>query len=103
MRPSLGVRQKHRYRSRLVSRKRGYCRNTRAGGPFKRNKPWGVWVAQSAKLKRPTLAQVTISQFVSSRPALGSVLTAQSLEPAWDSVSFSLCPSPLVLSLSLKK
>ena len=35
-------------------------------------------------------AQVTISQFVSSSPASGSVLTAQSLEPAWDSVSPSL-------------
>ena len=34
-------------------------------------------------------------------PALGSVLTAQSLEPAWDSVSPSFGPSPVhVLSLS---
>ena len=38
-------------------------------------------------IKRPTLAQVTISQFVGSGPASGSVLTAQSLEPASDSVS----------------
>ena len=52
----------------------------------------GAWVAQS--VKRPTLAQVMISQSVSSSPASGSVLTAQSLEPALDSVSPSLCPSP---------
>ena len=50
----------------------------------------GIWVAQS--LKRLTSAQVMISQFVSSSPASGSVLTAQSLEPALDSVSPSLCP-----------
>ena len=53
-----------------------------------------------------TSAQVMISQFVGSSPALGSVLTAQSLEPASDSVSPSLCPSPtctLCVSLSLSK
>ena len=44
-----------------------------------------------------------ISWFVSSRPALGSVLTAQSLEPASDSVSPSLsAPSLLTHSVSLK-
>ena len=60
----------------------------------------GTWVAQS--VKRLTLAQVVISQFVSSSPASGSVLTAQSLEPASDSVSPSLSvPSPLMLSFSL--
>ena len=60
---------------------------------------WGAWVAQS--VKRPTLAQVMISQFVSSSPALDSVLTARSLEPASDCVSLSLCPSPIhTLSLS---
>ena len=48
----------------------------------------GAWVAQS--VKHPTSAQVTISQFVSSSPALDSVLTAQSLEPVSDSVSPSL-------------
>ena len=57
-------------------------------------------MAQS--VKRPTTAQVVISQFVSSSPTSGSALTAQSLEPALDSASFPLCPSPLVLSLSLK-
>ena len=48
----------------------------------------GAWVAQW--VKRPTLAQVMISWFVSSSPASGSVLTAQSLEPISDSVSPSL-------------
>ena len=59
---------------------------------------WGIWVAQS--VERPTLAQVMIPQFVSSSPALGSVLTARSLEPASDSVSPSLCPFPVMLCLS---
>ena len=45
-------------------------------------------MAQS--VKRPTSAQVMISRSVGSSPTLGSVLTAQSLEPAWDSVSPSL-------------
>ena len=64
-------------------------------------------MAQS--VKRPTLAQVMISQFVSSSPVLGSVLTAQGLEPVLDSVSPSLSVPPLLmrslslsLSLSLK-
>ena len=51
------------------------------------------------------LAQVMISQFMSSSPTWGSVLIAQSLEPSSDSVSpsLSLCPSPShTLSLSLK-
>ena len=62
---------------------------------------WGAWVAQLAE--RPTSTQVIISQFVGSSPTSGSVLTAQSLEPASDSVSLSLCPSPTcALSLSLK-
>ena len=59
-------------------------------------------MAQS--VERPTSAQVMISRFVGSSPASGSVLTAQSLEPASDSVSLSLCASPahaLSLSLSL--
>ena len=46
-------------------------------------------------VKRLTLAQGTVSWFMSSSPALGSVLTAQSLEPASDSVSPSLSPPPL--------
>ena len=57
-------------------------------------------MAQS--VKSPTLAQVTISQLVTLSPALGSVLTAQSLEPASDSVSPSLsAPPPLMLARSL--
>ena len=63
----------------------------------------GVWVAQS--VERPTLASVMISPSVSLTPALGSVLTSQSLEPASDSTFPSLCPSPartLSVSLSLK-
>ena len=52
-----------------------------------------------------TSAQVMISWSVSSSPTSGSVLTAQSLEPAWDSVSPSLSAPPQLmfcLSLSLK-
>ena len=52
---------------------------------------WGARVAQSVEL--PTSAQVMILRFVSSSPASGSVLTAQSLEPASDSVSPSLSVS----------
>ena len=63
----------------------------------------GTWVAQSGK--RPTSAHVMILQFLGSSPVLGSVLTAQSLEPSSDSVSPSLS-APLLLavclSLSLK-
>ena len=62
----------------------------------------GAWVAQS--VERPTSAQVMISWFMGSSPASGSVLTAQSLEPASDSVASSLCPSHAYsLSISLKK
>ena len=60
----------------------------------------GAWVAQS--VKRPNSARVMIPWFVGSSPASGSVLTAQSLEPALDSVCVSLsAPLPLVFSLSL--
>ena len=59
----------------------------------------GAWVAQS--VEHPTSARVMISRFVGSSPASGSVLTAQSLEPASDSVSPSLS-ALLVLSLSFK-
>ena len=60
----------------------------------------GAWVAQSVKC--PTSAQVMISWFVSSSPSSGSVLTAQSLESASDSVSPSLSAPP-VLTLSVSK
>ena len=56
-------------------------------------------MAQS--VDRPTSAQVMISQFMSSSPTTGSVLTAQSLESALDSVSLSLSAPPLLM-LSLK-
>ena len=59
----------------------------------------GTWVAQLVNC--PTSAQVLISQFVSSSPVLESVLTAQSLEPASDSVSPSLsAPRALTHCLS---
>ena len=59
----------------------------------------GAWVAQSVKCL--TSAEVMISQSVSSSPTLGAMLTAQSLEPASDSVSPSLsAPSPLTLCVS---
>ena len=61
----------------------------------------GAWV--DPLVVHPALAQVMISWSVSSSPALGSVLTAQSLEPALDSVSPSLsAPPPLMFCLSLK-
>ena len=45
-----------------------------------------------------------ISHSMSSSPASGSVLTTQSLEPAWDSVSPSLSATPpLMLCLSLSQ
>ena len=57
-------------------------------------------MAQS--VERLTSVCVMISQFVSSSPASGSALTAQSLEPASESVSPSLsAPPPLMLCLSL--
>ena len=57
-----------------------------------------------SSIEHPTSAQVMISWLTSSSPASGSVLTAQSLEPASDSVSPSLCPSPIhALSLAVSK
>ena len=66
------------------------------------SKTWGAGVAQLVKC--PTSAQVMILRFVSLSPVSGSVLAAQSLEPAWDSVSPSLSFPPLLaLSLSLSQ
>ena len=63
--------------------------------------PRGTWVDQSINLL--TSAQVMIPQLVGSSLASDSVLTAQSLELALDSVSPSLHSSPVhTLSLSLK-
>ena len=50
---------------------------------------------QVAHLVKPTSAQVMISRLMSSSPASGSVLTAQNLESASDSVSPSLFAPPL--------
>ena len=68
----------------------------------------GAWVAQS--VKHLTLMQVLISRFIGSSPTMGSLLTAQSLEPAWNSVAPSFSAPPLLvlclslsLSLSLSK
>ena len=61
-------------------------------------------MAQS--VKGLPLVQVLISRLVSLSPMLGSVLTAQSLEPASVPVSPSLSAPPLLalaLSLSLSK
>ena len=75
---------------------------TKAHTVLRKSHTWGTWVAQS--VKRPTLARVMISQSVSLRPASGSVLTAQSLEPVSDSVSPSLSdPPPFMLCLSLSQ
>ena len=61
----------------------------------------GTWVAQL--FNHPAPAQVMISQFVGWNTMSGSMLTAQSLEPASDSVSPSFsAPPPLALCLSLK-
>ena len=71
---------------------------------FKKKHCGGAWVAQL--VEHMTSPQVMISWFVSSSPVLGSVLTAQSLEPASDSVSPSLSAPPLLsfsLSLCLSK
>ena len=64
----------------------------------------GAWGAPS--VGHPTSAQVMISRFVSLSPAVGSVPTAGSMEPALDSVSPSLflCPFPAhALSLSVSQ
>ena len=51
--------------------------------------------------KRPTSAQVMISQSMGSSPMSGPVLTARSLEPASDSVSHLSLPLPSWHSVSL--
>ena len=61
---------------------------------------WGIWVAQP--VKRVTSAQVMTSQFVGLSPTSVSVLTAQSLEPASNSMLSSLsAPPPLMRARSL--
>ena len=74
--------------------------NQRVNAFLKNTKNYrGAWVAQLVEWL--TLTQVMISRFVGSSPASGCVLTAQSLEPALDSVSPSLsAPLPLMICLS---
>ena len=60
----------------------------------------GAWVVQLGEC--PTLAQVMISQFLSSSPSSDSMLTAQSLQPVLNSVYPSLSAPPLLITLSLK-
>ena len=65
----------------------------------------GAWVAQLAEC--PTSAQVMVLWFWGLSPMTGSMLTAQSLDPASDSVFPSLSALPLhmlslLLSLSQK-
>ena len=67
---------------------------------------WVIAVAPEwlSQLSVWTSAQVMISRFVGSGPKLGSVLTAQSLDPASDSVSLSLSAHPpFMLCFSLSK
>ena len=60
-----------------------------------------VWLSQIG-IQLPV--QVVISRFMGASPASGSVLMAQSLEPASDSVSPCLsAPPPLPLGLSQKQ
>ena len=54
--------------------------------------PGGPWVAQS--VEHPTSAQIVVSQFVCSSPALGSVLTNSSEPGACFRFCVSLSPSP---------
>ena len=63
--------------------------------PVKSYPQRGAWVARGS-VKPPTSAQVMTSQLGSLSPVSGSVLTAQSLEPALDSVSPSLSAHPLL-------
>ena len=71
-----------------------------SSGQVRVSSDWSAWVARSVEC--PTSAQVMILQFVSSSPASGPVLTAQSLEPASDSVCVCVSLSvPLLLTLCL--
>ena len=54
-----------------------------------------AWVSQ--EIKHQPSAQVMISPLVTLSPDLGSVLTAQSLDPTSDSVSPSLSASLLLM------
>ena len=64
-----------------------------------------LWVLRHLddSVKHPTLGQVMILQSMSLSPVSGSVLTAQSLDPALDSVSPSLSALPCLCSLQSLK
>ena len=97
----------------VLLRKEGTCRSLSLTSPDKENGTTmtgftqllnpperSTWVAQL--VNHPSSIQVMISQFVGSSPTSGSVLTAQSLEPASDSMSPSLSvPFQLTVCLSL--
>ena len=70
--------------------------------PISNGQPGGAWVTQSVKCPLLISAQVMISWFREFQPHIG--LCADSVEPAWDSLSLLfLCPYPTrTLSLSLK-
>ena len=99
--PATGHSASHRFhpQSALHVAARASSQTTNLKVAFLYSKPLvgGAWVAQSVKCS--TSAQVTISRFVRSSPLSGSVLTVGT--PAWDTLSLSLCPSYLSLSLSL--
>ena len=84
---------KGRTRQRRYTRE--FCHD-RGGRQIKMGKPVKLRISLNIGKSRmpgwlsPTLARVMISWFVGSSPISGSVLTAQSLEPASDSVSPSL-------------
>ena len=60
----------------------------------------GTWVAQSVKRLTLDLGSGHDLAACELEPCIR--LRADSSEPAWDSLSFPLCPSPCVLSLSFK-
>ena len=57
------------------------------------NNGWGAWVAQSVESNFGSGHDLTVREF---EPRVGSVLTAQSLEPISDSVSPPLSTPPLL-------
>ena len=59
---------------------------------------WGTWVAQSVECLTLDLSSGHDLTLREVEPCIG--LCPDGTEPAWDSVSPSLCPFLLVLSLS---
>ena len=73
-------------------------KNKQTNKQTNKQKTGGAWVAQSVTC--PTSARVMTSRSMSSSPTSSCVLTAQSLEPASDSVSLSLPLPRLAQSVS---